>query len=67
MPQATDPKLQRTGQVRPTRGFATVRRIRFCLALLPMGFTWPDRSPDPPVSSYLTVSPLPARSTGEQA
>ena len=41
---------------------ATVWRIRFCLALLPMGFTWPDRSPNPPVSSYLTVSPLPARS-----
>jgi len=40
---------------------ATVRRIRFCLALLLMGFTWPDRSPDPPVSSYLTVSPLPSR------
>jgi len=31
-----------------------------CLALLPMGFTEPDRSPDPLVSSYLTVSPLPA-------
>jgi hypothetical protein len=29
------------------------------LALLPMGFTEPGRSPDLLVSSYLTVSPLP--------
>jgi len=29
------------------------------LALLPMGFTEPDRSPGLLVSSYLTVSPLP--------
>jgi len=31
-----------------------------CLALLPMGFAEPDRSPGLLVSSYLTVSPLPA-------
>src|SRR3989442_3367199 len=33
-----------------------------CLALLQVGFAEPDRSPDPLVSSYLTVSPLPAAS-----
>ena len=32
----------------------------FCSALLPMGFTEPDQSPGLLVSSYLTVSPLPA-------
>src|SRR5439155_12337836 len=31
-----------------------------CLALLRVGFAEPNRSPDPLVSSYLTVSPLPA-------
>ena len=31
----------------------------FCLALLPMGFTQPARSPEPLVRSYRTVSPLP--------
>jgi hypothetical protein len=30
-----------------------------CLALLRVGLAEPDRSPDPLVSSYLTVSPLP--------
>ena len=51
----------------PTRGWdgtgrsvATLRPTPPCLALLPMGFTKPDRSPGPLVSSYLTVSPLPA-------
>jgi len=51
----------------PTRGWdgtgrsvAALRPTPPCLALLPMGFTEPDRSPDPLVSSYLTVSPLPA-------
>ena len=51
----------------PTRGcdgtgrsVATLRPTPPCLALLPMGFTEPDRSPGPLVSSYLTVSPLPA-------
>ena len=51
----------------PTRGcdgtgrsVATLRPTPPCLALLPMGFTKPDRSPGPLVSSYLTVSPLPA-------
>ena len=34
----------------------------FCLALLPMGFTQPARSPEPLVRSYRTVSPLPRRS-----
>ena len=32
-----------------------------CLALLRTGFTWPQRSPAAPVSSYLTLSPLPRR------
>ena len=31
----------------------------FCLALLPMGFTQPTRSPESLVRSYRTVSPLP--------
>ena len=35
-------------------------RTRSCSALLPMGFTEPSRSPGLLVSSYLTVSPLPA-------
>jgi hypothetical protein len=30
-----------------------------CLALLRTGFAWPHRSPGTPVSSYLTLSPLP--------
>ena len=34
-------------------------RLPFCLALLPMGFTQPDQSPDLLVRSYRTVSPLP--------
>lgn len=36
----------------------------FCLALLQMGFTWPIRSPGPPVGSYSTVSPLPVTREG---
>ena len=35
-------------------------RLPFCLALLRVGFTKPDKSPCLLVSSYLTVSPLPA-------
>ena len=49
-----------------TRRAATCRpegRRPFCLALLPMGFAEPDRSPGLLVSSYLTVSPLPAGRT----
>ena len=30
-----------------------------CLALLPVGFAWPRRSPASPVVSYTTISPLP--------
>ena len=37
-----------------------LERTLFCSALLPMGFTEPDQSPGLLVSSYLTVSPLPA-------
>jgi len=33
----------------------------FCLALLPMGFTQPIRSPESLVRSYRTVSPLPLK------
>jgi hypothetical protein len=39
---------------------ATASRRRPCLALLRVGFTEPPRSPGVLVSSYLTVSPLPA-------
>ena len=46
--------------ITPKRG---LRRTSSCLALLPMGFTEPDRSPGLLVSSYLTVSPLPAERT----
>ncbi len=34
-----------------------------CLALLRTGFAWPRRSPCAPVSSYLTLSPLPGAFT----
>ena len=44
----------------PKRGLC---RTPSCLTLLPMGFTEPDRSPGLLVSSYLTVSPLPAERT----
>jgi len=37
-----------------------IGRTLSCSALLPMGFTKPSRSPGLLVSSYLTVSPLPA-------
>ena len=51
----------------PTRRLGTDRtgpwrgkpRSIFCLVLLPVGFTKPDRSPGPLVRSYRTVSPLP--------
>lgn len=32
--------------------------VRRCLALHPVGFAWPQRSPPVPVSSYLTFAPL---------
>jgi len=49
------PRLQR-----PTREHRTGHPQTLpYLALLRVGFTWPARSPGPPVSSYLTVSPLP--------
>ena len=44
---------------RPGRNRAN--RTPSCLALLPMGFTEPGRSPGLLVSSYLTVSPLPTK------
>jgi len=44
----------------PTREFRTDRPQTFLyLVLLRMGFTWPPTSPLQPVSSYLTLSPLP--------
>ena len=48
---------------------AAVSRPRPCLALLRVGFTEPPRSPGVLVSSYLTVSPLPAprRSVGRRS
>jgi len=52
--------------VRPTRERGgepplcpRVRAAR-CLALLPMGDTWPASSPRPPVGPYSTFSPLPS-------
>ena len=55
----------RTGRFASITAAAEPRRHRTssCLALLPMGFTEPDRSPGLLVSSYLTVSPLPAERT----
>ncbi len=52
-------------RVEPTRAaessFRTNPRLPSYLVLLPVGFTKPSRSPDLLVSSYLTVSPLPAK------
>jgi len=49
-----------TGRPAPIlRSRGNVDRSASCLALLPMGFAEPDRSPGLLVSSYLTVSPLP--------
>jgi len=52
--------------VRPTRRSRETGRLPVlmqhlpsCLALLPVGFAWPGLSPDPPVVSYTTFSPLP--------
>jgi len=60
-----------TGRLAPSRNSQGIpRRSSSCLALLPMGFTEPGRSPGLLVSSYLTVSPLPtapARRQGPQA
>ena len=47
--------------MRPTRELGRAAQCAPCLALLRAGFAEPDRSPDPLVSSYLTLSPLPAR------
>ena len=52
-------KLVRDGSPRVALG----GRSSSCLALLPMGFAEPDRSPGLLVSSYLTVSPLPTGRT----
>ena len=52
-------KLKRGGSPRVASALAG-RTTSSCLALLPMGFSEPGRSPDLLVSSYLTVSPLPA-------
>ena len=53
------------GRGGPPRAAPSRRTLRSssCLALLPMGFAEPDRSPGLLVSSYLTVSPLPAGRT----
>ena len=52
-------KLKRGGSPRVASALAG-RTTSSCLALLPMGFSEPGRSPGLLVSSYLTVSPLPA-------
>jgi len=44
-----------------------VQHLPSCLALLPVGFAWPDLSPDPPVVSYTTFSPLPDLGTQPKA
>ena len=36
-----------------------MQHLPSCLALLPVGFAWLGLSPDPPVVSYTTFSPLP--------
>ena len=53
------------GRGGPPRAAPSRRTLRSssCLALLPMGFAEPDRSPGLLVSSYLTVSPLPTERT----
>ena len=51
---------RKAGAERATPRRSPKGRTSSCLALLPVGFTEPDRSPDLLVSSYLTVSPLPA-------
>ena len=48
------------GRLAPPGPERDAGRTSSCLALLPMGFTEPGRSPGLLVSSYLTVSPLPA-------
>jgi len=48
------PKTQR-GRAAPY----SLAGTRLCLALLSVGFAWPERSPAPPVVSYTAVSPLP--------
>ena len=59
--QLPDASSSRPGSGCETGRFAPIPKDRTssCLALLPMGFTEPDRSPGLLVSSYLTVSPLP--------
>jgi len=47
------------GRLAPPTAPRRCGRTSSCLALLPMGFAEPDRSPGLLVSSYLTVSPLP--------
>jgi hypothetical protein len=39
-------------------GRAPAYSLPFCLALLPVGVTWPRRLPSTPVVSYTTFSPL---------
>ena len=64
LPDASSSRPGRNGETGRFTSAETGRsrhdRTSSCLALLPMGFTEPDRSPGPLVSSYLTVSPLPA-------
>jgi hypothetical protein len=55
---AAYPELKKgTGRSLPPRG------THSCLALLPVGFAWPRRSPASPVVSYTAVSPLPRASS----
>jgi len=60
-----DASSSRPGSGCETGRFASDPKVRTssCLALLPMGFTEPGRSPGLLVSSYLTVSPLPTGMT----
>ena len=60
MALATYPDGGRGGQPRAVELLPT-RRSTPCLVLRPVGFTEPNRSPDPLVRSYRTVSPLPRR------
>ena len=67
LPDASSSRPGRNGETGRFTSADTGRsrndRTSSCLALLPMGFTEPDRSPGLLVSSYLTVSPLPAERT----
>src|SRR5947207_9368142 len=64
-PRAAYPEVS-NGPSRPVAQTPKGPSLLPYLALLRVGFTKPSRSPSPLVSSYLTVSPLPARQAGRR-